>query len=140
MRVLPKYYHTNQELHSGRASSYSCSQDSWKQVPWQRIHRIVPCRISQGSNFLSIGTEFSFASASDKICLSITEVLLFSTVVNLVKSKHLCNWVILNAVLIPPFLAKALIHDRKTSITELFEAFSNKIVEYQTRNSKHSDR
>ena len=59
----------------------------------------------------SIKTYNFFTIARNKIRLSITEVLLFAIVKNLMRSKNIRYWVPLNAILLPQLLTKTVILD-----------------------------
>ena len=58
---------------------------------------------------VSVNTKNSFDISGIKIRLPITEGLLCVTTVDLAQYKNLCNWVILSAVLLLPFLTKSVV-------------------------------
>ena len=83
-----------------------------------------PLEVSQKSPMVvSINTNLIFDIPRYKICFPIMEVLLWATASNLVGSKNPYNWVTLNAVPLPPFLAKAAIRDRQASTLDLIKLF-----------------
>ena len=59
--------------------------------------------------FVAINTKRAFISTSDKICLPVMEVLLYTATGDLAHENNLHNWVILSAVLLPPLLTNAVI-------------------------------
>ena len=56
-----------------------------------------------------IVVERTFYGNGEKIHIPTMKVFLCSTTINLEKSKKICDWESMNAVIIPPFLAKVVI-------------------------------
>ena len=56
--------------------------------------------------FFSINSKRAFFSAVNKICLQIMEVLLCDVIRDLLCSKKLCDWLMLNTFLLPKFLTE----------------------------------
>ena len=59
--------------------------------------------------------------AGNKIRIPVTKVLSCASVGNLARSKKHRYWVVLNAVLLPPFLTEDAILDRKTTVANLLK-------------------
>ena len=62
---------------------------------------------------VSIDADIAFVNAGDKIRIPITELILCAASGNLVRLKKQRDWLVLNAVLLPPFLMEAAILDSK---------------------------
>ena len=56
-----------------------------------------------------IVVELTFSGNGEKIHIPTMEVFLRATIINLEKSKKICDWASRNAVILPPFLAKVVI-------------------------------
>ena len=74
-----------------------------------------------------IGAERVFSRSIEKICLSVTEVLLHVAFGDFTRSKNMRYWLLLNAVLLPTFLAEAVFLDGETSSMEIINIFSDSI-------------
>ena len=63
---------------------------------------------------VTINAEHAFSVVVDKILLPTTKVLLRAAVVNISKLNHHRDWAVLNAVLVPPSLAKVVVLEGET--------------------------
>ena len=77
---------------------------------------------------VSIKMDITFAADSDKIRLQITEVLLCTAARNLARSKKQRDWTPCNAVVLLPFLTKAVIHNGELDAGELLKIFARFIT------------
>ena len=84
---------------------------------------------------VSINSKHAFVSSGKNIGLSILEVLLCAAVGDLALSKNMCDWGFLNTVLLPPFLAKAVVLDGQASAAELLDIFGIKILERRSEST-----
>ena len=66
---------------------------------------------------------------SEKIRLSVAEVILHAAGGNLARSKKQHNWTPINSFLLLPFLMEAEIIDGETTAEELFKIFARSITE-----------
>ena len=73
---------------------------------------------------VSINDDIAFYNVKKYIRIPITKVLLRATVGNFTRLKKQRDWVALKAVLLPTFLMKATILDRKMSAANLLKVFS----------------
>ena len=80
---------------------------------------------------VSINTDNAFDRSGNNLRLTITEVLLCATTVDIAQYKNLCSWVTLNSVLLLPFLTKSVVPDIQVSATELLKTFSSNITDHQ---------
>ena len=91
-------------------------------------------------------TEHSFASTGKNIRLPIMEVFIHSAVGNLAWYNNLCNWLLINSVLLMPFLAKTVILDRQVSSVKIIKKLETKIPEHglevsiKTSHSREDDK
>ena len=85
-----------------------------------------------------IDSKLTFVRASNNILLLVTEVLLHAAVDNLARSKKLRGWASLNSVLLPPFLAEAVVLGVNTSETALPNTFAANIAERRSKSSAES--
>ena len=65
-----------------------------------------------------------FSADGDKIRLPIAEVLFCATVSNLARSKKQWDWMLCNAVILPPFLMESEILHRELNTGELLKIFA----------------
>ena len=79
---------------------------------------------------ISLKIEIAFAADSNKIRLTIAEVLLRSAAGNLARSKNQRDWTLRNAVLLPPFLVEAAILDAESDAGDLLKIFARSITEW----------
>ena len=78
---------------------------------------------------LSINAQHAFLGAGKYICIPTTKSLLCTAVGDLSKSKKLCDWAVLNAVLLPPFRIYLVVLEGETTTGGLLKKFSVKISE-----------
>ena len=81
----------------------------------------------EAPTMVSIGAER--AGAGENIHLLTTEFLLRAAASDLSKSKKLRYWAALNAILLPPFLAEAVVLKGETEAAEILKSFAAKILE-----------
>ena len=79
---------------------------------------------------ISLKIEIDFAVDDDKIRLLIAEVLLCAAAGNLAHLNKQRDWTPRNAVLLPPFLTKAVILHRESDAGELLKIYARSIMEW----------
>ena len=85
----------------------------------------------EAEDVVSTDAKRALARARENIILPTTEFLLCDAISDLSGSKKLCDWAVLNSVLLPPFLTDPVVLEGETEVAELRRTFTVKIFEQE---------